>query len=182
MLNYDFLVAAVLLTSPVDSPELLAHLELIQPALLRLAIAAEILDAREETLLKGQSRDPVGDLHALRQRFDHLLNAPAVFEGDLFPERKLIEEFLAFNRSYRKELVARLECDPHRAEELRPAIAEVDQLHFVWNLLRDARCRYYYVTVRRESLRQVHDLIGAEAFYRSQMPPHVPLAQFPRLR
>lgn len=182
MFNYDYFLAAVLLTAPVESDQIVPHLELIQPSLFQLAIAAEILDAREESLLQGLSRDPLGDVRGLRKRYESLLSAPALVECERFPERKLIDEFLAFNRAYRRDLVAHGEVEPGRAEEVRTAIAEVDALHQVWSTLRDARCRFYYVMVRRESLRQVHDLIGAEAFYRGQLPPHVPLAHFPRLK
>ena len=104
MFTYDCVLAAVLLTSPIESAELAPHVELVQPAFLQMAIDAEILDVREEQYLQGLSKDPAGDWKVLRQRFDHFLCAPAVDECARFPQRALIEEFLAFNRAYRKEL------------------------------------------------------------------------------
>jgi hypothetical protein len=103
-------------------------------------------------------------------------------EARRFPQRNLIEDFLSFNRAYRKELVEQLRLHMGPVEQLRTALSEVDQLYQVWSAVRDARCGFYYVTVRRQSLRELRELIGAEAFYSSQLPPHVPIWHFPRLR
>ena len=48
--------------------------------------------------------------------------------------------------------------------------------------LRDARCEHFYVTYRRQSLAQLRDLIGLEAFYTGRLPPHVPLWRIPEER
>jgi hypothetical protein len=182
MFSYECVLAAVLLTAPIEAPDLAAHLELIQPTFLRLAIDAEVLDPREEPYLQGLSKDPVGDYRVLRQRFDHFLSTPSLDEAERFPPRQAIEEFLAFNRGYRKDLCARLEQEQYRAEELRAMMNEVDQLYHLWSTVRDAKCGFYYVTVRRQALAHLRDLTGAEAYYRGQLPPHVPLWHFPRLR
>jgi hypothetical protein len=182
MFSYDCILATVLLTAPIEAEDLAPHLELVQPTFLQMALQVEILDVRETQILEGLSKDTAGDHRALRQRFDALLSAPRLVECTRFPERSLIEDFLAFNRAYRKELVEYLEMNVAYAEEMRTALNEVDQMHHLWSTLRDARCQLYYVTVRRQSLQHLQDLIGAEAFYRSQLPPHVPLWCFPRLR
>ena len=182
MLSYDYILAAVLLTSPIESTTTAAHVELLQPAILALALDAEILDPREEPLLQGMSKDAVGDVAVLRKRFDALANAPMLAECACFPERKVVEDFLTFNRDYRRYLLAQLETDAVRAEELRTALQELDQRFHLWSTVRDARCTFYYVTVRRQALQQIRDLVGSEAYYRGQMPPHVPIWHFPRLR
>jgi hypothetical protein len=182
MFTYDCVLAAVLLTAPVESSEAAAHLELIQPSLLQLAIDIEILDPREEQYLQGLSKDITGDWRALQHRYDHYLSAPALAEAERFPNRPLVEDFLAFNRTYRKELQARLEWEPSRCDELRTMLNEVDQFYYLWSTVRDVKCGFYYVTVRRQALGHLRDLLGAEAFYRTQLPPHVPLAHFPPLK
>jgi hypothetical protein len=179
-LHYDYALAVLLLTTPLDPGELGPHLEVVKPTFLRLAVEAEILDRREESYFEGLSRDPVGDVRALRQRYEQLRSAPALAEAERFPERPLIEDMLAFNRAYRKHLALGMPVNSRHADEIRQAIHEVDQCYQVWSLLRDARCKFYYVTVRRQSLQQVSDLIGAEAFCRGQLPPHVPIWQLPR--
>lgn len=182
MFTYDCLVAAVLLTTPVDTTELVPHLELIQPAFLQLAMDIEVLDPREDQYLQGLSRDPVGDWKVLRARYDVLLSAPRVAEADRLPDRKLVEEFLAFNRAYRKDLLARMLVNPLQGEELGTALNEVDRRYQVWSAVRDARCGFYYVTVRRQSMADLRDLVGAESFYRAELPAHVPIWHFPRLK
>jgi len=182
MLSFDHALAILLLTTPLKPDDLGPHLDVVKPALLNLAVELEILDRREDQFFEGLSQDLVGDIQALQQRFRKHRCFPQLAECERFPERKLIEEFLSFNRAYRKDLVLRLEIDCQRTEELRSAIHEVDQHYLVWSLLRDARCRFYYVTARRESLGQLRDLVGAEAYYRSQLPPPVPRWHFPAMK
>lgn len=182
MFNYDYVLAAALLTTPVDSSEWGPHLELIQPALLQLAIDAEILDPREEQFLHGLSQDLAGDCKALRERHDRLFAMPMLAECERFPPRRLIDDFLAFNRAYRADLQTRLELDRANAETWRLAIEEVEQMHLIWSTLREARCSFYYVMVRRQALQRLHDLVGHDRFYTAQLPPHVPLWHFPRMK
>jgi hypothetical protein len=184
MFTYECVLAAVLLTSPAETtPDATEPVvEVLHAALMQAAIDAEVLDAREENLLLTQSRDPAGDLRELQRRHLDLLRAPLVAECRLFPERKVIADLLASNRTYRRDLESRLALDQVHAEELRNALLETDQLYHVWCLLRDARCPFYYVMVRRQALLQLRDLLGPEAYYRGQMPPHVPVWHFPVLR
>jgi hypothetical protein len=183
MFSCEIVLAAVLLSAPKDLPVLAEQatwVEAMRPCVLALAIDAEILDPRERAFLIMQ--DPAGDLAMLRGRNEEFARAPLLDECQRFPERKLINDFLALNRSYRNDLNARLAIDLVHMEELRTAICETDQLYQVWDTVRDARCDYYYVTVRRQSLQLLRDLIGAEAFYSGQMPPNVPVRHFPRGR
>ena len=66
-------------------------------------------------------------------------------------------------------------------DELRIALNETDHLYQVWDSVRDARCNYYYVTVRRQALKTLREMIGTEAFYRGELPPHVPVWRFPEI-
>ncbi len=182
MLSYDHVLAILLLNGALDPADLGAHLELVKPTFLQLAVEAEILDEREEQFFEGLSKDLVGDVRALQKRAEALRAAPKVIEANRFPDRSLIEEFLAFSRAHRKNLTLGLEQDQSHAEQWQTAIHEVDQHYFVWSVLRDARCRFYYVTVRRQALAQLRDMVGAEAFYNAQLPPHVPLWHFPVMK
>lgn len=175
-MTFEGVLAAVLLMSDVpESPE---RLQVYRPSILALAMDAEILDPREKGFVLGH--DPVGDLGMLRNRFDELRNAPRLDEVERFPARTHANEVLAANRAYRNELTARLNIDLFHAGELREAVVEVDQLYQVWDTVRDARCDYYYVTVRRQALRTLRDLIGEAAYYRGEMPPPLPVWHLPR--
>jgi hypothetical protein len=178
MFTYDALVAVMLLTSSVVPPDM----ERVQPAVLHLAIGLEILDAREEQYLLGLSKDPHGDLLALRRRYEALQFAPPLAESVRLPPRKMVEDNIDANRAYRKELAFRLEVDSVNAEALRAAINEVDQLYHVWSLVRDIQCTYHYVSARRQWLNELRDVIGPSAFYGGELPPHLPYWHFPRLR
>ncbi len=187
MFTYDCVLAAVLLTAPAapaPPPEsgAAACLEWVRPALVQLALDAEIVDGREDRFRPATPADAAADLKELTGRYAEYLSAPQLEECHWFPPRRLVNDFLTFNRAYRNDLLTRLALDPVHAEELRTAVAETDQLYLIWESLRDARCEYYYVTVRRQALRQLRDLIGMEAFYRGQLPPHVPAWHFPLQR
>ena len=122
MFTCEVLLAAVLLTSPKETAvpaQYAGWLEAMRPALLTLAMDAEVLDPREKGFVLGH--DVVGDLAMLQGRYQELTRAPLVGEGQRFPDRKLINEFLALNRAYRNQLTARLAQDGVTA---RAAIAD----------------------------------------------------------
>jgi hypothetical protein len=62
------------------------------------------------------------------------------------------------------------------------ALQETDRLYQVWDAVRDARCDYYYVTVRRQALKRLRELIGDEAYYSASFPPCVPFWRFQQIR
>jgi hypothetical protein len=56
-------------------------------------------------------------------------------------------------------------------------VGETDRLYEIWNAARDAGTTYYYVTVRREALRKLRDLLGPD-YYRMTFPSPVPTWRF----
>ena len=185
MFATDCLLAAILLTSPADVPlpaEALAWAEACRTPLLALALDAQLLDPREDLSYFTRSRETAGDLRALQGRFRDFAFAPLVQESLRFPDRNTALEYLAFNRAYRDDLQARLELDPGDAAALRAAQAEADQLYQIWSLVADTRWGAIYVTPRRQALQMLCDQIGAEAFYRGQLPSYVPVGRLPLAR
>ena len=65
--------------------------------------------------------------------------------------------------------------------ELREMLQEVDRLYNIWDTVRDARCDYYYVTVRRQALKKLRETVGDDAYYSGALPPHVPIWRFARI-
>jgi hypothetical protein len=184
MLTFKYVLAAALLTAPPDTmtfPDAAGVHQELAPALQELAVHWEILDPRENRYVLAQPQDFPADLKLLQGRFRELRSAPRLEECSRFPERSLVNEMMAFNRAYRSDLVARLALDTIHEDELRAALAETDHLYRIWDAIRDARCDYYYITVRRQALQQLRDLIGPEAYYSGNLPPHVPLWRFPVL-
>jgi hypothetical protein len=184
MFTFKYVLAATLLTASPDCPELhdaaAAHREL-GPALRAVAVDWEILDPRETGYVLARPLDFLADLKLLQGRYQELVNAPRLEECNRLPERSLVKEFLAFNRAFASDLKNRLALDTVHEEELRAALAETEHLYRFWDNVRDARCDYYYITVRRRALQELRELIGAEAYYSGQLPPHVPVWRLPVL-
>lgn len=182
MASLDCLVAAVLLTSAPEVPassEALAWAATCRAPLLALALDAQVIDPRERFHFLNDSQDTARDVKALQSRFQDFAFAPLAEEALRFPDRKTTEDFLAFNRDYQKHLMARLEIDSVNGVHLRLAMQETDQLHKVWCAVLDARRGYHDITVRRQALQLLRELIGDEAFYSGRLPPYVPVWRLP---
>ena len=181
MFRLDYLLAFTLLTAPpdaaepIDTPEVFVTL---RPALQTLAVEWEILDPREVRYILSRPEDFHSDLNLLRRRYHDLADAPNLSDCLRFPDRATVNELLSFNRAYRQHIDVRQPVELAHWWELRAVLQETDQLYQVWDTVRDARCEYYYVTVRRQALKRLREVIGEEAYYSGNLPPHVPLWRF----
>lgn len=152
----------------------------LRDAVRRVALRWEILDGREVRYILTREEDFLADVKLLRRRYADLKDAPSLYWCMAFPDRNLINDILAFNRAYKTHLEGRL-IDLPNAWTMAQVILETDELFKVWDLARDTRCDYYYMTVRRQTLNKLKELIGDQAFYSGQLPPHVPVWRFARL-
>jgi hypothetical protein len=181
MLAFSYALAVVLLTAPPGSPgpgNLPAVFDAIQEPLQELAVGLEILDPREVRYILARREDFSGDLNLLRRRYRDLANAPASSDADRFPDHETINYLLTFNRSYRQQIDSRQPLELVHWWELRLAVQETERLYQIWDSVRDARCDFYYVTVRRLALKRLQEMIGEEAYYAGNLPPCVPLWRF----
>lgn len=153
----------------------------LAPAIQEAAIALEILDPRERRYVLTRPEDFSSDLRLLQRRYREFLGAPPLHDHMRFPDRAVIANFLAFNRGYRDFLARGRPLALHRMEQLQEAIRETDRLYAIWDTIRDARCDYYYVTVRRQALQRSRDMMGEQNYFTGQLPPHVPLWRFQRI-
>ena len=178
------LLAALLLSVPPDAPVTLTNEQiiLVMPALQELALKEEILDLREVRFMLTQPEDFAEHLSKLQHRYQDLLDAPLVWESNRFPNRQTVNDFLAFNRGYRKHIDAHIPVELARAWELRIVLQQTDQLYQVWDTVRDASCEYYYVTVRRQALKRLREMIGEEHYYAGQLPYYVPTWYFEEIK
>src|SRR5207249_3016458 len=151
---------------------------MMQAALQHVAIERQILDPREKHFVLARPKYFQADLAMLRQRYEELVDAPPVHDCLRFPDRAMVNEALAFNRAYRRQIEGRHPSEPSRWWELRNAADETDYLYEVWDNVRDARCEYYYISVRRQALKKLRELVGDQAYYNAQLPPYVPLWRF----
>ncbi|GIW80785.1 MAG: hypothetical protein KatS3mg105_2592 [Gemmatales bacterium] len=179
------LVALWLLTAPGDAFSPLQNDVMgccSKDLLCDLAVLLEILDPRETRYVLKDDADFDSDLVMLRRRFHELKDAPELAEAYRFPDRETITGFLEFNRAYRRTLAMRYALEMASRQQIAQAIDQTDFYHRCWDAARDARCEYYYVTVRRHALRKLRELLGHEAYYSGELPPYVPLWSFQAVR
>ena len=156
MIWVDYLLAFNLLTAPPEAANFqggLHHGDAFRLTLQQAAINLEILDRREVRYVLMRREEYSSDLSLLRRRYQDLEDAPPLNDCERFPSRDVVNELLSFNRAYRQYLGSRQPLDLARWWEFRIAIQETDCLYHIWDTLRDARCQYYYVTVRRRRSR-----------------------------
>jgi hypothetical protein len=183
----DWLLAALLLTSPnpvelQDPGALREHFPAIRYPLIALALEYEIMDPREVKNMLARPDDILSDIQQLRRKYEELYDAPPLSDCYRFPDRATVNEMLVFNRTFRKYLEERQPLEQVRSAELRTVQQETDHLYQVWDSVRDARCEYYYVSVRRLALKRLRELVGEDRYLRGQLPPHVPLWRFETIR
>jgi hypothetical protein len=181
MSSWAYVLAAGLLTTAPDIPEPpvdAGDWPAVQEALQTLAVQWEILDPREVRYVFARAEDFETDLNMLRRRYQELKDAPRLTDCQRFPERCTVNDLLTFNRAYRRYLDGRQPLEQDRCSQLKAAQQETDYLYQIWDSVRDARCDYYYITVRRQALKRLKETIGAEAYDKSELPPYVPLWRF----
>ena len=177
----ELALAFVLLTSPPGPCEESPTAEQwpsLQQAVQKLAVDWEILDRNETKFLFANADEFGKDLNILRRRYQDLKDAPKVADCNRFPDKQTLCDRIRFNREYRRTLDVRYHYETDRTEEIRTAMCETDRLYQAWDAARDARCEYYYVTVRRQALKKLRDQIGEDAYANAELPPNVPMWRF----
>ena len=183
MVPLDYVLAVAALTAAGGCGEgetLREHLCLSRPVR-TVALHWEILDRREARYVMAKPDDFANDLTLLRRRYRELADAPPLIDGMRFPSRELVCELLTFNRAYHAHMTLRRDAEGVAHPELNDALAETDQLYHIWDMVRDARSEFYYVSVRRQALAALREAIGWPDYYRGVLPPHVPVWRFSRL-
>ena len=183
----ELILAAALLTgsgpAELQTPAALqAAFPSMRFAMLSLALEWEILDPRETRYVLTRADDLTSDLKMLQRRYQDLVDAPPLADAARFPDRSVVNELLVFNRAYLSYIELRQPTEMAHVNELRAVQREVNFLYQVWDSVRDARCEYYYVTVRRQALKKLRELIGDEAYFKGELPPHVPIWRFREIR
>lgn len=177
----DLILAAALLSAPAGSPEPPPSADrwpAVRAALVQTALDWELLDDRETRYVLARAEDFEADLNLLRRRHADLADAPRLADAARFPDRDAVAEAIRFNRAYRKHLETRQAWEADRADAIRVVLCETDRLYRTWDAVRDARCEFYYTTVRRQALKKLKEMVGEEAFAAGELPPYVPEWRF----
>jgi hypothetical protein len=181
----DLILATMLLSAPVGTPEQTPPPDrwvAMQAAIHQVATDWEILDAREMRYVLAKPEDFQEDLDFLRKRRIDLQDAPKVSESDRLPSRQAVNDNIRFNRAYRKNLENRLIWEPDRAGVIGDAITETERLYKMWDAIRDAKCDYHYITVRRVALKKLKEMVGPEMYSTGELPLYVPEWRFAAMR
>lgn len=177
----DLVLAVMMLSAPVGTPEQVPQPErwpAIQAALVQTALDWEILDPRETRYVMAKIDDFQEDLDFLRKRRGDLADAPKLMDSDRLPDRRIVNDYIQFNRAYRTYLETRLAWEVDRACLINEAITETDRMYRMWDAIREAKGDFHYITVRRLALKRLRDSIGQAAYDAGELPPYVPEWRF----
>jgi hypothetical protein len=177
MLPSDLLMATMMLSAPIGTPEQVPPPErwaVVQSAIHQTAIDWEILDPREARYVLAQPEDFQGDLDFLRKRRIEFADFPKIADAAQLPDRRLMNDYIQFNRAYRTNLEKRLVWEADRADRIGEVMRETDRLYKLWDAMREAKCDVHYVTYRRQSLKRLKEGLGSEGYMAGEMPPYVP--------
>lgn len=171
----------MLLSAPVGTPEQTPpteRWEIVRAALHETAIEWEILDPRETRYVLAQAEDFQPDLDLLRKRRIELADAPKIYDANRLPDRRLMNEFIQFNRAYRAHLETRMLWEADRADRIGEVLRETDRLYRLWDAMREAKCEFHYITYRRQALKKFKDSMSEESYLSGELPAYVPMWRF----
>src|SRR5262245_21006847 len=127
----DLVLAAALLSAPVGTPEQVpseAEWPGVRDSIHKLAVEWEIMDERETRYVMASREDFEADVNLLRKRNAELADAPKLAECRRLPDRNTINEFIKFNRAFRKHLEECAMWELDRADLYNTTIQETDRL------------------------------------------------------
>lgn len=180
---YNYILALAILTGNEDVADKADMFSNLKDAIVNVAVERELLDTRNETrfMLKNWNCFQA-DIDMIRQRYIELKDAPFVEDARRFPNKEYINELISFNRAFKANLEEYANCHNARRDEYSLVIKETERLYLLYDVVRDAQSDYYYVTVRRTALLKLKGIIGNEAYYSGELPPHVPVWRFREVR
>jgi hypothetical protein len=180
----SWLLAVSLLTLPVGS----GGEELCQNCwrqVQQVALGWQVLDERElRYVMHGgvaswSWQEWRGDLKLLKERVRALEAAPRLEEVERLPRKEVIVAYLKLNRDVRQHWDSRKDLWSAWQWEMGEAVRECDELYRFWDTARDARCEFYYITVRRQALLDLERQLRTE--WGGRWPPPVPLWRLGRV-
>jgi hypothetical protein len=175
MVPLDHVLALAVLIAPAGCGEALGAPEYagVWRTVQEVALSLELLDPREGRYVLSRADDFEADLQFVRRRHAELRHAPPVADAWRFPPPEMACRHLSFNRTFHRDLTLRRDAmggQPGFDE----ALAEAERLYKVWDAVRDARSEFYYVSVRRQALALLQQMIGADAYHKAELPPPTP--------
>jgi hypothetical protein len=185
----DFMMAMMLLTGVCVEPDYTNfNTKEVRAALSQRCIKLQYMDERESRYVLTRQEDFENDVRMLQNRYRMLKDAPMVEEADwrLPMPREELNKAIQFNRAFLVNMEAERLWNPDRAAIYDATIKENQFLYKVYDAARDAKCDFYYVTVRRTALVELRRLLRVwdgddkDETYRGlrHFPPCAPIWRF----
>ncbi len=177
--------AAREIQSPVNSPVSPIppeKFDAISKAVHLVAIEWQIMDERESRYICSKQEQFQEDVNFLRKRLNDLKDTPMIEDACRIPEKKLLDDAIAFNRQYKSHLDLRVIWEADRAHVLNEAIQETEYLYRLYDAMRESKCDFHYVSYRRLSLAKARKYMGEVAWEKGEIPDCVPIWRFYTLR
>jgi hypothetical protein len=175
----DFVLAWSLLTGTcTDRDYITGNTPEVREALIKISVLNEYMDTREQSYYFSEKyfKD---DVHILQSRYMMLKNAPKISDPVALPPHATLHQGIRFNREFHKHLEVQMAWNTDRADIYRIIIDETNKLYLIWSVACDATSDFYYVTVRREALLKLKQLVGDDIYYsKESFPPCVPEWRF----
>lgn len=144
------------------------------------AVAVQVMDRNERNIYFAEEGHYQGDLRILRGRYLKYRDCPLVEQADALPPADHSAEAVARNAQFRRwlegnEVFYRSTGQGPVYDQTKRENAELGQF---WAAVREARCDYYYVIVRRDALRVLRDRFDFIPG-RDELPPSTPHWRLP---
>ncbi len=143
------------------------------------AIEMEIMDERENRYIFIKKEEFKTDMRLMANRYRELRDVPSLSELWKIPQTKDgLSSSITFNREFRKTVEVRMRLETDRTEGFMQVLKETDELYRIYDAARDAKCEFYYITVRRQAMKKLVCMLGQENFEYGIYPPCVPTWHF----
>jgi hypothetical protein len=175
----DFLLAWSLLTGTCTEQDYVrGNTPEVREALAEIAVLNEYMDKREQSYYFSEKHFK-NDVYLIQLRYAMLKDAPKTSDPIVLPLRTTLLEGIKFNREFLKHLEIQMAWNTDRADIYRVVIIETNNLYQIWSTACDATCDFYYITIRREALLKLKQMVGDDVYYSKEpFPPCVPIWRF----
>jgi len=138
-------------------------------SLQRVALLLELGDHRET----WQPANYRSELLCIRRRYQQLKNAPFASDALYFCCHAAAKDIATRNECYNSKLWEYQRAGVWQWNVIE-AISTTGRAGACWRLLRRGSDPGDYIHIRRESLQELRELLGNQAYYARQMPPAIP--------
>lgn len=141
-----------------------------------VALAWEIMDAREVNYYLVRHDEYASDLKCMHQRWVDLREAPPLSDAACLPPSSVsrqIRDGLRESARWAEETARHYYGHPAKAQRCLEFANECRRRATIWDLMADAAVDGSYVTARREYLRQLREQLGPQRYYKCDWPSPV---------